>query len=157
MRRQTSGPTDTLTLPEITIAQEPRKKKRERKLKNVWNAEQSDIIHWTGNYLIVIFKNKGHNRKKLHYTEFNHSIELPKTKNAEAEEKLKKATFNFMVDQKYFFNVKLRLIWNSIAEKYVLSRTRYTAQPIAFLKLPISFLSSSVWFVPATELSYIKR
>ena len=73
-----------------------------RQLEKVSSTEESVVMRPTANFLIVNQEEYTIVEKIKQFIHENHVIEQPKTKNNEAEENLKKADFNFMVDSKNF-------------------------------------------------------
>ena len=70
----------------------------------VSNTEESEVAESLSNFPIVDFKKFHIAEKTVHYIQINHVINKPKTKSAEAEENLKKAEFNFMIDLRTLIN-----------------------------------------------------
>ena len=67
---------------------------------NVSSTEESDVVKTSATVPIVDSKDYDIAKKTIHYNQLNHINEKPKIKNAQVNESLKKAVFNFMVDLK---------------------------------------------------------
>ena len=68
--------------------------------KNVSSTEESGVARPTARFHIVYLKDYDISNKTFHYNQLNHIIEEPIIVNAKADKNLKKAEFDFIVDQK---------------------------------------------------------
>ena len=66
----------------------------------VSSTEECEVLRPSAIISIVGLKDYNIAKQTIHYIQVNHVIEKPKTKNTEAEENLKKAEFDFMIDMK---------------------------------------------------------
>ena len=76
---------------------ESKQEQNKNELERVSSPEESRMAKSSSNFPIVDRKDYHIAEKTIHYIQVNHVIEKPKTKNAEAKEKLEKAEFNFMI------------------------------------------------------------
>ena len=74
------------------------KRNRQESTEDVSSNEESEVARPTASFPIVDLKDYDITEKVIHYIQLNHIIHKPKIVNPEAEENLKKAEFNFMVD-----------------------------------------------------------
>ena len=72
--------------------------RNKQKPENVSSTEESDMVQPPANFPIVDSKDYDNAEKTIHDIQINHVIAKPKTKSDEADEILKKAEINFMVD-----------------------------------------------------------
>ena len=95
------------------------------------------------NFFVLILKDYDIAENTIHYIQVNHLIEKLKTKNAEAEENLKKAEFNFMVGLKTVIHktsidtkllrLKMSLPQTKISSpRRILSRFQWTYRRLRF-------------------------
>ena len=77
---------------------------RRESIENVASTERSKVARPIVSWSVVGLKRHDIAEKTIHYIHLNHMTEKPKIVNAETEEYLKKADFNFMVDIKTLMN-----------------------------------------------------
>ena len=66
----------------------------------VASTEESEVERPTTSFSMVDLKDYDIAEKTIHYIQVNHTIKVPKIVNAEANENLKKAKLNFIMDSK---------------------------------------------------------
>ena len=131
-------------------------KKKKQESENVSSTKKSDVLRPTANLPFVDLKDYNITEKTIHYIKVYHVTEKPKTKNTRAEDKLRKADFNFVVDLKTLIH-KILVDLKLLQLKICLRKSQKKRPPQKILPFSMTLANDLVFYFAVVKYVMIEE